>query len=238
MLFLSENTGIEVKIPTLEEETEYVWRTISDIPFFEEHNYQISLPEGKIISQLKEKARQNKLEDIHYDWLKAHMKTNVYKSSDYEKGYNEIKKNEALINKMIREFSELEKEWSFKKFDKYEVKLTLYGPGGSYDPETGSLLIFTTKEGDFKQYKNPANTIIHEVIHIGIEESIVNKYQVSHSLKERIVDKLVLICFSQYLPEYQQQSIGDSRINPYLKNKRGIQSLDKIVEGFQKKHKQ
>ena len=227
---------IEIVIPTAEEETEYVWRTISDINFFEEHNYQISLPEGELIESLKEKAKSGRLEDSDYSLLESYMKTSVYHKSDYEIGYNKIASNKELINKMINAFDRIKKDWTYKKFEKYEIRLTLYGPGGSYDPQRGSILIYTTKEGQFKQYDNPSNTIIHEVIHIGTEESIMNKFQVSHPLKERIIDRLVKINFSKYLPDYRLQSFGDARIDPYLKNKRDIKRLDKIVDQFQREH--
>jgi hypothetical protein len=228
---------IEIVIPTVEAETEYVWQTISDIQFFEQYKYQLALPEGSIIQELKEKSRRGQLQDTDYDLLLEHMRAVVYKVSDYQKGYDKIEANKALINKMIHKFRQIKKDWDYKTFDKYKVTLTLYGPGGSYDPFNGSILIYTTKAGAFKQYENPANTIIHEVVHIGTEASIINKYNVPHPLKERIIDHLVMINFSSYLPEYQLQGFGDARIDPYLQNKKDVKQLEMIVKKFQQKHR-
>ncbi|MCG8330999.1 MAG: hypothetical protein MI974_25120 [Chitinophagales bacterium] len=225
---------IQVTVPTVEEETEYVWRTIADINFFEEHNYEISLPQGDLIEELKQKAKLNQLTDEDYQQLEQYMRSTIYQKTDYEKGYRKIESNKALLNKMINEIGAVRKDWHYKEFKQYEVKLTLYGPGGSYDPETGSILIYTTKEGAFKQYDNPSNTIIHEIVHIGTEASIMNKYNIPHPLKERIIDNIVLINFKEDLPEYRLQTFGDSRIDAYLKNKRSIKRLDKIVERFQR----
>ena len=227
---------IEIIIPTVEEETAYVWRTIMDISFFEEHNYQISLPKGAFIEALKEKAKQNKLTDSEYESLLNFMKEHVYQRSDYKQGFDKISANKSLINTMIKDFEKLEKNWEYNAFEKYSIKLTLYGPGGSYDPEAGSILIYTTKDGKFKQYEEPSNTIIHEIIHIGTENSIMVKHQVSHPLKERIIDKVVMIMFSEYLPDYHLQGFGDSRIDPYLKNKEDIQNLSQKVAEFQMIH--
>ena len=94
----------------------------------------------------------------------------------------------------------------------------------------GQLLFFTNPNGDFKQYDNPANTLIHEIIHMGIEESIIQRYQVSHPLKERIVDQLVLLHFRTLLPNYRLQEMGEDRIDPYLKKKKDSRDLAKIVE--------
>ncbi len=233
---LSFENSIQITIPSVEEETEYVWRTLIDIKFFEEHNYEVSLPDGELIDQLKEKSKANQLTDEDFNSLLNHMKSNVYKRSDYEKGCQKIEANRALINKMTNELRKSKRNWAFKEFDQYEVKLTLYGSGGSYNPETGSIIIYTTKEGEFKQYENPANTIIHEIIHIGTEESIMNKYQLPHPLKERIIDKIVLLHFKKYLPSYRLQGFGDARIDKYLKNKKSIKKLEEVVAQFQKDH--
>ncbi len=234
--FIPVKDRIEIKIPTVEEETEYVWRTIIDTKFFEEHNYQVSLPQGGLIDALTEKAKSNQLNDSDYESLRAFMKAGVYDKSDYQKGYNKIAANELLINKMINQLGKIKKDWPFKEFKKYQIKLTLYGPGGSYDPEAGSILIYTTKEGGFKQYDDPSNTIIHEIVHIGTESSIMNHFRVSHPLKERIIDNIVMILFQKYLPDYRIQAFGDARIDAYLKKKKDIRKLDVIVGEFLQKY--
>jgi len=149
---------IQIRIPTVEEETTYVWRTICDIQFFEEHNYKVSLPNGNLIETLKQKSKTNSLTDKDFELLLAHMKSSVYKKGEYEKGFKNIATNKVLINKMINEFFGIEKDWKFKEFEKYIIKLTLYGPGGSCDSKSGIITLYTTKEGLYKQYKNPANT--------------------------------------------------------------------------------
>lgn len=232
----TQEDRIQINIPGVEEETNYVWRTIIDTKFFEEHNYEVSLPPGDLIETLKTKSKSNQLSDEDFERLKVYMQSTIYKREDYEKGYQKIESQRALLNKMVNKIKGIKKNWHFKEFDQYQVNLTLYGPGGSYDPEDGSILIYTTPEGQFKQYENPANTIIHEIIHIGTEDSIMNKYQVSHPLKERIIDQFVLIAFGKYLPTYRLQSFGDARIDPYLKKKRDLKNLDQKVLEFMDKH--
>ena len=217
-------------IPTAELESEYIWRTIQDIKFFEENNYQISLPEGQLIEDLKGKAKKSNLSEEDYVRLKTFIQDSVYQKSNYLKGYEKIVNELELINKMLSEIDESNFKWGFKKMDSYQINLTLYGPGGSYNPDDGSILIFTTPKGAFKNYDNPVNTIIHEITHIGIEESIINKFGIPHSLKERIVDTFVFLSFKQYLPDYRIQDMGDTRIDQYLKTKEDLKELDKFAE--------
>lgn len=220
---------ISINIPTAASEAEYVWHTMQDIRFFDENGYQVSLPEGPLIQELLDKARAESLEDADYERLKAFVEDSVYNEADYQKGFEKIEHELELINTMVNEIDATNYAWDFNIFDTYQVNLTLYGPGGSYDPEEGSLLIFTTVEGKFKQHDNPAYTIIHEITHIGIEDGIISKYDVPHALKERIVDTFVLLNFGQYLPEYRIQDMGDVRTDQYLKEKSDLANLSDFV---------
>ncbi|MEM9024167.1 MAG: hypothetical protein AAGB22_10520, partial [Bacteroidota bacterium] len=140
-----------------------------------------------------------------------------------------IRQQLALLDTMIHQLNPTSYPWTFTTFDTYRVTLTLYGPGGSYDPEEGSILIYTTPTGQVKNYDDPANTIIHEVVHIGLEQAIMVTLQVPHPLKERIVDTFVSLHFGRYLPEYRIQNLGDTRSDPYLKSPADFSRLDQIV---------
>ncbi|WP_420601846.1 hypothetical protein [Flagellimonas sp.] len=221
---------IKVNIPTADDESAYIWTTLQDIPFFEKNNYQVNLPAGTLVADLKSKSKTGELSDDDYERLKIFIRDSIYNRSDYLKGYEKIGDEKALINTMINKIDRSNFNWDFKRFETYQINLTLYGPGGSYDPDEGSILIFTAPEGQFKNYDNPANTIIHEIVHMGVEESIIQKYKVPHPLKERIVDSFVFLNFSAILPEYRIQDMGEFRIDPYLKTKEDLKKLDKFVE--------
>ncbi len=226
----SAQERIRINIPSAEAEAEYVWRTIRDIHFFDQHGYSISLPQGALIDSLLTKARSGSLNDSDFARLQNYMQASVYDAKDYQAAYKIIEGRRSLINNMINEIDAGERGWSFRSFLTYQINLTLYGPGGSYDPENGSILIYTTPEGDFKNYRDPANTIIHEVVHIGIEASIIRKFNVPHPMKERIVDKFVLLNFKGYLPDYRIQNIGDARIDVHLNSGEDLARLSSIVE--------
>ena len=74
------------------------------------------------------------------------------------------------------------------------------------------------------KYQNPAYTIIHEISHIGMEYSLVQKYNLSHGLKERLVDTFVFLMFQEELPEYQIQDMGNSTMDKYFVSKESIES--------------
>ena len=223
---------IEISIPTIDQETEYVWGVIRDIKFYDEYNYDISLPSGAIIDSLIDKSRKGKLLDKQFNLLKEFMKNEIYSESDYQKGYVKIEKERPLLNQMIDQIRETDRNWDFKIFEKYQVILTLYGPGGNYDQNQGSITFYTTKGGKFKQYDNPANILIHEITHLGLEESIISRFNVPHGLKERIVDTFVYLNFHELLSEYKIQPMGDERIDAQLKTIEDLSDLGDVVEDF------
>lgn len=130
---------------------------------------------------------------------------------------------------MVKKLALLTYSWDFKIFPKYEVVLTKYGPGGRYNPNTGTVELLIFKGGKFG--REPTHTIIHEIVHIGIEDSIVEKFKLNHSEKERLVDLLVRIIFKEEFPDYLIQKIGDVRLDKYV-TEETINSLPDAISRY------
>ncbi len=244
--------SISISIPTIEQEATSIWRTINDITFLSEQGYRINLPKNDLIDSLITKSKNgtfgnedfpsiyNLLESEVYNLLESEvynlLESEVYKQSNYTSALAKVQDQTPLINDIIQQIESSKQSWNwpFKMFGTYEVVFTLYGSGGSYDPDTGTVTLFTTTRGEFMNYKSPANTIIHEIIHMGIEESIVQKYDLSHGLKERIVDTIVFLLFGEQLPEYRVQNMGETEIDQHLKQKTDLKKLDSIIEDYLK----
>ncbi len=223
-----------INIPTIDQEASSIWRTIYDIEFFEKQGYEINLPDNKRIDSLIVKSKNGTFNNLDYSSIYELLKSEVFNNNDYQLAFKRVEEREQLINRIIQQIDSLKNiwNWDFKIFEAYTVVFTLYGSGGSYDPATGTVILFTTKEGNFKKYKDPSCTIIHEIVHIGIEESIVQQYNLPHSLKERIVDKIVFLLFRDLLPEYKVQNMGSSKIDEYLNERNDITNLNKILENY------
>lgn len=233
LLLLFANTAlakerVQVRIPTAAEETELVWRTIKDISFFERNKYQLALPDGPFMDTLLQKARAGHLEAADKAALGQYIETRVYKREDYLKGLAKVEAAKGKIGRLITKLGP-QVYPGFKTFDVYTVRLTLYGPGGTYDDKTGGVMLYTTTAGAFKGYDEPAPVILHEIVHIGIHQSIVRRCDVPHALKERIVDRFVWLLFGTDLPEYMIQDMGETRIDAYLQQLSDLRNLDAYV---------
>lgn len=225
---------IEIVQPTIEQEATSIWRTINDITFFENQGYTINLPKHSLIDSLIRKSKNGTFGNEDFASIYTLIETEIFDKEIYESAIQKVTNQTELINDLISviDASKNEWDWKFNMFDKYRIIFTLYGTGGSYDPDNGTITLLTNKKGDFMNYKNPANTIIHEITHMGMEYSIVRKYNVSHGLKERIVDTFVYLMFKEKLPEYKIQNMGDNKIDKYLNKKEDINYLNATVSEF------
>lgn len=228
---------IEIVQPTVEQEATSIWRTINEITFLEKQGYQIHLPKDVLMDSLIIKSKNGTFGDDDFSAIYTLVETQLFEERNYSQAMQKVAHQLDLMNHLIHEIDRGKShwDWEFKMFDTYRVLFTLYGTGGSYDPDEGMITLLTTTEGAFMKYKNPAYTMIHEITHMGMEYSIVRKYKLPHGLKERIVDTFVYLMFREKLPEYEIQSMGSTRIDTYLKKKKDIDSLDKTVRDLIKK---
>lgn len=227
---------VEISIPTIEQEATSIWRTINDIVFLEKQGYQINLPENEVIDALLEKSKNNQFGNSDFEEIYNMLESSVYDKNKYEVALEKVKAQADLINNLVTQLKIKKNtwDWTFHTFDQYNVVFTLYGTGGSYDPDTGLVTLFTNEAGKFMRYDNPANTILHEIVHMGIEKSIVQTYNLPHGLKERMVDKITYLLFGDKLPDYNIQNMGDPKIDSYLRDENDLKNLEALVIKYQK----
>ncbi|WP_281990064.1 hypothetical protein [Aquimarina aggregata] len=225
---------VEIVEPTIEQEATSIWRTINDITFFEKQGYKINLPKDSLIDSLITKSKNGTFGNEDFNTIYTLVETKIFDKKNYEPAIQKVTNQTELISSLVYEIdtSKHQWHWNFNMFDKYRIIFTLFGTGGSYDPDEGTITLLTNMKGDFMNYKNPVNTIIHEITHMGMEYSIVRKYNLTHGLKERIVDTFIHIMFKEQLPEYKIQNMGDTKIDKYFNQKKDIDSLNTTLSKF------
>ena len=230
----SKTNRFHVEIPTAQQEADSVWRTIIDISFFEQHGYSVNLPVHPLVGSLLEKSRNNQLSDQDYAKLQQVFTDQIYKPDQYTKSVAVVKSVLPKANKALNSILKMDLKWPFKSFDRYDIQLTLYGSGGSYRPETGAIILFTNPQGGFKNYKDPINTIVHETVHIGIEDSIVQDLNLTHAMKEQAVDVFVKVAFPKELPEYRIQQMGTKNLTDVVDSIDDLANFKVIIADFLK----
>lgn len=227
-------SSIRIKKPSIQQEATSIWRTINDIEFLEKQGYSIKLPNHPSIQSLISKSKNNKFGNDDFGAIYTLLETTFYTKKDYRNGFNNVREQQLSIHNYIEQLYDFTQhcKWDFKKFDAFTILFTFYGTGGSYDADQGIITLFTNQNGEFKNYDNPVNTIIHEIVHMGIEESIVQKYNLPHGIKERIVDTIVYLLFKKDLPEYRKQEMGDPNLDAFILSKKDIRNLDTQIEMY------
>jgi len=101
------------------------------------------------------------------------------------KAYEEmvVKTNDSFKDIGQEFFCALKKVFGEKVSENYIVRLTGYGTGGSY--KTPNTITINIRRTD-----GPIKTVVHEIIHLQIEDKI-KSYGVEHWEKERIVDMIL-----------------------------------------------
>jgi hypothetical protein len=220
----------------VQQEATSIWRTINDYRFLEKQGYTINLPNDSLIDSLVTKSKNGTFGNDDFSAIYTLLESKYFNPKNYQEAKQKVENDLDLLNDFLDEIDSEKNQWDWKfnMFDKYKVVFTLYGTGGSYDPDEGIITLLTNKKGGFMKYQNPAYTIIHEISHMGMEYSIVQKHNLNHGLKERLVDTFVYLMFEEKLPKYKVQDMGDRSIDNYLNKKKDIESLNSIIAEFVK----
>jgi len=166
-------------IHSVEKEVERVKSTIKKLDWYKEHGYKVRLPEG-LTSESSEKEIREAV-------------ASEYDTIDYEEASGNINNQWGEIAEKISAL--MDPPISFES--EYNIQLTRYGVGGSYNlPNKIILSIRNTKDRIIK-------VIVHEMIHLAIQP-LINKYDISQWNKERLVDLLYKKLFPEIAIEQEK----------------------------------
>ncbi len=229
-LFVSQFTP---KIPTVEQEFERVWYVMTARDFFEKYGYKVVIPEHSYFSELWSRPLNEVAEQK--STAERIFSHEIYDPMFYAPAVSMVEQcNEALAHSGPV-LAEMHRLWGFRLFPIYTVLLTRYGTNGSYFSDTGTIQIRYNADGQMGRI-DPVSTLMHEVVHCGIEDEVVLKYQLSHSEKERLVDLLMQLCLQPFLPTpYTLQPLGDAAIDAWI-TAGTINDLPKAIAGFVAEH--
>jgi len=223
--------NITFRAQTKEEEFNRIIKTINEFPWFKRNNYNINrltLPNHEFFKNIIKNPELLSTIDINH--LRNIFYIEIYDASAFNKGLDKLQQIKIIVESIFSKLIPLNKSWGFKIIPKYEILLTLYGSNGSYNSLTGRIIIKTTKNGIFNL--NPSNTIIHEIVHIGIEENIINKYKLTQDEKERVVDLICSKYLNEYISEYEFQEVGNQNLDPFITEKGILKNLPVAIEKY------
>lgn len=216
----TENTPtmqLIIRPQTPQEEFEYLLYVLKRASSYKENGCTFELPGDLRFQQLTSETPT----------LFPIFEKEVYDQIFFQKGIQALESQREVIQQVFPVFHKWHDSWGFRFFPQYSTTLTRYGPGGSYLEDEGRIIMMTRADGSFKR-SSPRHTVIHEMVHLGIEEAVVKRFGLTQMEKERLVDKICSTQFADLLRDYQLQSKGDSRIDSYV-TKETLENLPKAV---------
>jgi hypothetical protein len=219
-----EPTTVEVifRASTIKEELSNLKYVLSRKDFYEKNKYRVAYPDNPILQS----TEILKNPDLMFETFK----NSEYDKKFYEEGIESLTPLKSRVEQLIGKLLVLKNYWDFKTFPSYQIVLTRYGPGGNYHYNIGKIVMLTAKDGQFRR-EDPVQTIVHEITHIGIEESIVQKFKLSHWEKERLVDLTVSSLFEKEMPSYKMQDTGFTNLDNYVSIKT-LDNLPSVIEHY------
>lgn len=95
--------------------------------------------------------------------------------------------------------------------------------------------MLTTPAGQFKRKESPYYTMVHEMIHLGVEDIIVQKYGLNHQEKEHLVDLICSLKFKQQMPDYRIQPMANTALKDFV-NPQTLTNLPRAIDAFVTAH--
>lgn len=219
---------------TKEEAFSFILYLSKKLSWFKQNGYTIPLPEHQAFKNLYVLGEATKDEEM---LLKTVFYNEVYTFEDFTNGLQVISSIENIMSSVLERLYSLNQNWGFKLMPLYEIIVTLYGPGGNYNPDKGYVIMRVDKNGSFGR-KPVLESVVHELVHIGIEENIVKKFKLTHWEKERLVDLICFTCFKDIVPNYWMQKIEDTSIDTFVTKAVIEKSLPEAIKKFiESKHK-
>src|SRR3989344_4244698 len=186
---------IKLKISfSKEKEIERVIYTMDKIDWFNENGYRPILPLEINKDFFLSKGKEGVTDAVEKE----------FSVDDYEKTKTYIENNQSDILPKLYEFV---KKIGFTPQEEYIIVLTKYGVAGSY--HVPNTIVINIK---MKYEKGLMRTIVHEILHLTIE-NLIKEYKISHWKKERVIDLLLNECVPDYvrfqnIPEDTQKLDG------------------------------
>ncbi|HOZ55613.1 MAG TPA: hypothetical protein PLH29_00030 [bacterium] len=218
---------------SIDDEFESLREVYEEMDWYKKHNYEPHLPEH---SKFKEIEKISDKEDIDWEKLKEIFANEIY-NDNYTHELEGIKQQESFLMEAVARLRSLKEKYNLEIFSTYEIIFKTYGMGGTYGvgADRGKVILRKNDNPDF----NYGITCIHEMIHIGIEKSIVQEHDLSQSAKERLVDLIIREDFGDMAPTYvMQDETADRKIDEFVLDRKTGKFVDDIeasVAEFAKK---
>ena len=228
--------NIQIPIPTLEQAYSLFLQNISWIDWYEGNSRPYFLKSlqqmGKpLINQMIDERGLLKTNKNKYiEKFQQPFEKELYHPERYKRIIDEILSYSNIFNKIHEKFKLMNHSWGFYIFPEYTIDLNMYVGNGIYNANNGHILI-GIKGGGVQVNLATIKLIMHEMIHLGIENILIRdksgKLLLKQEEKERIVDNLC---------QYVGKDIFDKKLLQFQPITEKCSYIDEFVVGQPQKN--
>jgi len=214
-----------------DEEFDYLKFVLEKLPFYREKGYLVELPNYPEFQRLATKSPD--FDDADWKQMEKTFLDKEYDESFFAAGLHRLEAERTKIESVFPTLLEFHNKWGFRLFPNYSVTLTRYGPGGKEDEDSQRIIMMTRGDGSFKR-SHPADTVVHGMVQFGIQVPMRDQFRLTHEERERVVDRICMVRFKELLPGYEEQVMGDRKIDPFITSQ-SLEDLPGAISEYTKK---
>jgi len=228
-----------VSIPTAEEEAEQVINSLRSVQLFVSQNIiyppsSFRFPNTSLFNDAMRRIEAGEILTVaEENQLREHFINDVYDARDYQRYFNTLARAVQRADERIDSLRRFENAWGFYIPNVYRIFITVWGIGSTATPATATINMFSDH---IMLSPNLLYIIDHEVIHIGIDERIIRRFNIPHWTMERIVDLFQINHFGPIGRPLQQEP--EYPIDIIFEQPDVLDYLPQRVEEFLREHRQ
>lgn len=174
------------------------------------YSYEMFIPNDDRIREMFEQPKLTEQQIQHYHDI---FVNEIYKLSDLTHKDVDINSAVQMFQNMIEtKIKPLLPAWNAKMPKILTIECE-YGRGAGYESGDNATIMFRMSNDNRKDY-GIYLLLMHEFVHILIEEQIIGKYNVPQDLKERIVDIIGQELFKKPVQPMFENSFANAYITP------------------------
>lgn len=223
------NRNINIIIPSAEEEFNYIWSLLEQMQWFRENKYRIRIPDVKEFHIAAIYAPYS-FRNGEKEYLQKLFLTKIFSEEPYKTDYDSLNAKSEDLGRILTLFNTWEQLCGFESWPEYKIKLTQYGPGGGYFIKEKLIKVLVNKVGGkLTVYQ----TVVHEMVHIGIEHIFVETFKLSQKEKETLVDWICKNHLNDFMPDYPIQAPLNEELLALLEGKK-IEDIQEVLKSWKR----
>ncbi|MFQ6703491.1 MAG: hypothetical protein ACLRFP_00175 [Alphaproteobacteria bacterium] len=172
--------------------------------------YNMFAPEDPRMQEMFAQPKLSNTQIKHYHDI---FISEIYNQSDLTKRDHDLNTAVQMFQNMIEtKIKPLLPAWNAKMPETLTIECE-YGRGAGYENGNNATILFRMSNDNRDDY-GIYLLLSHEFVHILIQEQIIEKYNVPHDLKERIVDIIGLELFNKPVQPMFEKSFANVYITP------------------------